>query len=115
MIKGLIFDLDGVLVDTKDLHFLALNEALKKCKVKHVVSYDDHVNIYDGFTSSQKNSITYILFLGTLLFSGSIYAINLTSITAKSIWFVTPLGGVTLIIGWFTMIVIFLNKLRRSK
>ena len=30
MIKGLIFDLDGVLVNTKDLHFTALNEALKK-------------------------------------------------------------------------------------
>lgn len=54
MIKGLIFDLDGVLVDTKDLHFLALNEALKKCKVKHVVSYDDHVNIYDGLPTLEK-------------------------------------------------------------
>ncbi|ARV15285.1 DUF423 domain-containing protein [Polaribacter sp. SA4-12] len=73
------------------------------------------VNIYDGFTASQKNSITYIFLLGILLFSGSIYVIHLTSITAKSIWFVTPLGGLTLIIGWFTMIIIFLKKLRNSK
>ena len=29
-IKGLIFDLDGVLVDTKNIHFEALNLALKK-------------------------------------------------------------------------------------
>ena len=29
-IKGLIFDLDGVLVDTKDIHFNSLNLALKK-------------------------------------------------------------------------------------
>ena len=28
MIKFIIFDLDGVLVDTKDLHFKALNKAL---------------------------------------------------------------------------------------
>ena len=28
-IKGLIFDLDGVLVDTKKIHFDALNSALK--------------------------------------------------------------------------------------
>ena len=28
-IKGLIFDLDGVLVDTKNIHFEALNLALK--------------------------------------------------------------------------------------
>ena len=73
------------------------------------------INIYDGFTASQKNSITYIFLLGILLFSGSIYVIHLTSITAKSIWFVTPLGGLTLIIGWFIMIIIFLKKLRNSK
>ena len=67
------------------------------------------VNIYDGFTTSQKNKLTFIFFLGILLFSGSIYAIHLTSISAKSIWFVTPIGGLTLIIGWFMLIVIFLK------
>ena len=30
MIKAIIFDLDGVLVDTKQIHFEALNSALKK-------------------------------------------------------------------------------------
>ena len=30
MIKAIIFDLDGVLVDTKRIHFEALNLALKK-------------------------------------------------------------------------------------
>ncbi|WP_415286509.1 hypothetical protein ABXT46_00220 [Candidatus Pelagibacter sp. Uisw_104] len=30
MIKDIIFDLDGVLVDTKIIHFEALNMALKK-------------------------------------------------------------------------------------
>ena len=73
------------------------------------------INIYDGFTTLQKNRVSYLFFLGILLFSGSIYAIHLTSITAKSIWFVTPLGGLTLIIGWFLMIMIFLKKYRNSK
>ncbi|MDN3620788.1 DUF423 domain-containing protein [Polaribacter undariae] len=73
------------------------------------------INIYDGFTTSQKNNISYIFFLGILLFSGSIYAIHLTPITAKSIWFVTPLGGLTLIIGWLLMIMIFLKKYRNSE
>ena len=68
------------------------------------------VNMYDGFTSSQKNRISAIFFLGMLLFSGSIFMIHLTTISAKSIWFVTPLGGFTLITGWFVMIVIFLKK-----
>ena len=54
MIKGLIFDLDGVLVNTKDLHFIALNQALKKIKIKNIISYDDHVNIYDGLPTLEK-------------------------------------------------------------
>lgn len=57
MIKGIIFDLDGVLVDTKDLHFLALNKALKKCNAKEIVSYNDHVNLYDGLPTSKKLEI----------------------------------------------------------
>lgn len=73
------------------------------------------VNIFDGFTTAQKNKISFIFFLGILLFSGSIYVIQLTSITAKSIWFVTPLGGLILMIGWLTMIIIFLNKYRKNK
>lgn len=70
------------------------------------------VNIYDGFSIKQKNRISYLFILGILLFSGSIYAIQLTSITAKSIWFVTPLGGLFFIIGWMSMIVIFVKKLK---
>ena len=72
------------------------------------------VNTYNGFTSTQKNRISYIFFLGILLFSGSIYAIHLTSIGAKQIWFTTPLGGLTLITGWLFLIVIFLKKLNKS-
>lgn len=68
------------------------------------------VNIFDGFTNSQKNKISFVFFLGILLFSGSIYAIHLTTITAKNIWFITPLGGLTLIAGWIFMIVIFVKK-----
>jgi uncharacterized membrane protein YgdD (TMEM256/DUF423 family) len=73
------------------------------------------VNIFDEFTTAQRNKISFIFFLGILLFSGSIYLIQLTSITARSIWFITPLGGLILMIGWFTMIVIFLKKSRKNK
>lgn len=69
------------------------------------------VNTYNGFTISQKNKISLFFFLGILFFSGSIYAINLTSITAKSIWFVTPLGGLFFIIGWILMITLFVKKI----
>ena len=70
------------------------------------------VNTYEGFTTKQKNRISYLFFLGILFFSGSIYAIQLTSITAKSIWFITPLGGLFFIIGWLSMIMIFVKKSR---
>jgi len=72
------------------------------------------VNIYDGFSIKQKNTISYLFILGILLFSGSIYAIQLTSITVKSIWFVTPLGGFFFIIGWISMGMIFLKKYRQK-
>ena len=71
------------------------------------------VNAYSGFSQPQKNKISYLFFGGIFLFSGSIYVLQLTWITAKSIWFVTPLGGLFLIAGWSLMIVIFLQKSRK--
>lgn len=68
------------------------------------------VNTFDGFSEKQKNTISYVFFIGVLFFSGSIYLIQLTSISAKTIWFVTPLGGLFFIIGWISMIVIFVKK-----
>ncbi len=52
-IKGLIFDLDGVLVDTKKIHFDALNFALKKLNYREI-SLRDHIDIYDGLPTSIK-------------------------------------------------------------
>lgn len=72
------------------------------------------VTIFEGFTTAQKNTICLVFMLGILLFSGSIYAIHLTSINAKQIWFVTPLGGVTLLLGWILMIIIFLKKVVKN-
>ncbi|QOD60287.1 DUF423 domain-containing protein [Polaribacter haliotis] len=71
------------------------------------------VNMYEGFSSKQKNTISYLFFIGILLFSGSIYLIQLISVSAKSIWFVTPFGGLFLIIGWVSMIAIFIKKSRK--
>ena len=72
------------------------------------------VNTYNEFSSKQKNSISWFLIAGVLLFSGSIYAIYLLGISAKSIWFVTPLGGVLLIIGWSLMSCQFIKKLLKN-
>ena len=57
MIKFIIFDLDGVLVETKDIHFKALNRALLKTKTKYQISYTDHLKKFDGIPTKDKLSI----------------------------------------------------------
>jgi beta-phosphoglucomutase-like phosphatase (HAD superfamily)/dTDP-glucose pyrophosphorylase len=54
MKKLIIFDLDGVLVSTKDLHYEALNTALDEVDSKYVISRQDHLKTFDGLKSSEK-------------------------------------------------------------
>ena len=72
------------------------------------------VNMYTGFSEKQINTISLLFFLGIFFFSGSIYAIQLTELTAKSIWFITPIGGLFLILGWVFMLMGFLKKMRKK-
>ena len=53
-IKLVIFDLDGVLVETKLLHFRALNLALGE---KYQISWEDHLTTYDGLKTYRKFEI----------------------------------------------------------
>ena len=54
MIKLIVFDLDGVLVDTKQIHFLALNKALEKVGVKNKISFESHLKNFDGLPTVEK-------------------------------------------------------------
>ena len=54
MIKLVIFDLDGVLVDARELHYEALNEALADIDEKYVVDRQEHLSTYDGLSTSKK-------------------------------------------------------------
>ncbi|MFT6064193.1 MAG: uncharacterized membrane protein YgdD (TMEM256/DUF423 family) [Paraglaciecola sp.] len=72
------------------------------------------LNTYEGFSIKQKKVISYLFFTGIIFFSGSIYLIQLTPITAKSIWFVTPLGGLFFMLGWILMTVIFFKKIKKK-
>jgi uncharacterized membrane protein YgdD (TMEM256/DUF423 family) len=71
------------------------------------------INTFNGFSESQKNTISLFFFLGILFFSGSIYIIQLTSISAKSIWFITPLGGLFFVAGWVLMIINLSRKIKK--
>jgi beta-phosphoglucomutase-like phosphatase (HAD superfamily)/dTDP-glucose pyrophosphorylase len=52
--KLVIFDLDGVLIDSRELHFHSLNDALKSVDVKYVIERDEHLSIYDGLNTTRK-------------------------------------------------------------
>lgn len=54
MIKLICFDLDGVLVDSKETHFTALNMALSELDEKYIISFDEHLKKYDGLPTKKK-------------------------------------------------------------
>lgn len=52
MIKAVIFDMDGVLIDAKEWHYEALNKALSL--FGYEISRYDHLVTYDGLPTSRK-------------------------------------------------------------
>ena len=52
MIKAILFDMDGVLIDAKDWHYEALNEALKLFGCE--ISLYDHLITFDGLPTRDK-------------------------------------------------------------
>ena len=54
MIKLVIFDLDGVLIRAKDIHYHALNRALKQIDYRLTISREEHLAKYDGLPTTKK-------------------------------------------------------------
>ncbi len=54
MIKTVIFDLDGVLVEAKKLHYDCLNDALIEEDPKFIIEWNEHLSLYDGLKTNQK-------------------------------------------------------------
>lgn len=53
----MIFDLDGVLVDSKEIHFNALNYALAEIGPELVISREEQNTTYEGLTTRKKLEI----------------------------------------------------------
>jgi beta-phosphoglucomutase len=51
-IKAIIFDMDGVLIDAKEWHFEAMNQAL--ARFGFTITREEHVARYDGLPTRQK-------------------------------------------------------------
>lgn len=57
-----------------------------------------------------KSKIAFVLALGILLFSGSIYLLTTGLVSAKLIWFITPLGGLLLLLGWLWLAIALIKE-----
>lgn len=59
MIKAVLFDLDGVLVDSREMHYLALNKALEYIDPKFIIKREEHLSTFDGLPTTRKlNKLT---------------------------------------------------------
>jgi len=57
MSDAIIFDLDGVLIDSKEIHFNSLNLALRDIDPKYVITRAEQDSTYEGLTTRTKLSI----------------------------------------------------------
>lgn len=55
MIKLVIFDLDGVLVDAREIHYQTLNAAIKNVVGEnYIISREEHLSRFDGLSTRKK-------------------------------------------------------------
>lgn len=64
---------------------------------------------FSGQVSQKRKSVIgYLVVIGIILFSGSIYLLStreITGIDIRSIAFITPIGGLLLIVSWLTLLI----------
>lgn len=53
MVKLIIFDLDGVLVEARDIHYEALNRALMSIDARYLITREEHLSSYDGLPTTK--------------------------------------------------------------
>ena len=61
------------------------------------------IGIISGTTSINVNWAGWLLFLGIVFFSGSLYILALTQI--RILGAITPIGGILFIIGWLMLVI----------
>lgn len=61
------------------------------------------IGVISGTTSINVNWAGWLIFLGVVFFSGSLYILALTQI--RILGAITPIGGVLFIVGWLMLII----------
>lgn len=75
------------------------------------------VGLMTNLSQKTKKTIYYLVLFGVILFSGSIYLLatnTLTSFDFKVIGFVTPIGGLLLILAWGVLLFHILKKKQQN-
>ena len=75
------------------------------------------VGLMTDLSQKAKKTIYYLVLFGVILFSGSIYLLatnTLTSFDFKVIGFVTPIGGLLLILAWGVLLFHILKKKQQN-
>jgi uncharacterized membrane protein YgdD (TMEM256/DUF423 family) len=120
-ITGIVFGILAIILGTFGAH------ALKKVlSLEQLVTFETGVryqmyhalfllffSTQNDLTEKAKKTIYYLVLFGVILFSGSIYVLatnNLTPFDFRVIGFVTPIGGLLLILGWSVFLYHFINK-----
>ena len=73
------------------------------------------VGLSQTIAEKTKKIIFYFIVVGVFFFSGSIYLLatnNLTAFDFRKIGFITPIGGLLLIVGWIWLFIDFYKKKR---
>jgi beta-phosphoglucomutase-like phosphatase (HAD superfamily)/dTDP-glucose pyrophosphorylase len=52
--KLVAFDLDGVLIDSREIHYIALNQALSEFNKNWKIDWEEHLAKYDGLPTTKK-------------------------------------------------------------
>lgn len=70
------------------------------------------IGLIDKISEKTKSIIFYLVFVGVIFFSGSIYGLatnNLTGFDFSKIALITPIGGTLLIAAWAILLINFLK------
>lgn len=124
LITGAVFGLTAVILGAFAAHGLKETISVDSLNsfetgVKFQMYHAFLMLILGGFnflSPKSKNWMFYLICLGVILFSGSIYLLTteeLTGINFKSFALVTPLGGSLLILGWLILLLNFI-KLKKK-
>ncbi|MFI2741332.1 DUF423 domain-containing protein [Zhouia sp. PK063] len=113
LITGTVLGLLGIMLGAFGAHGLksivdASSVATFEVGVRYQMYHAFFMFVLALIPNLKKQKASYwLVLIGVVLFSGSIYLLAVNSITAfdfRVIGFVTPIGGLLMILGWFVLL-----------